>query len=66
MNYPSRTDTHEVWKAWIESVAPWKGPCHPELHADLRFLCNTEDRELATVAAQCAVNSIRGRRSVIP
>jgi chorismate synthase len=61
MIYPSRADTDATWLEWVNTVAPFRRPCHSDLNMDLRYLSGIEDRELAVISARCAVASMMRR-----
>lgn len=65
MIYPPATATLDELKTWVNSVAPYREPCHQELHADMRYLAGIRDRELAAISAQGIVSLLRKQRKIV-
>jgi len=64
MTYPPDIATATEWKAWVDSVAPYRRPCHNELHSEMRFLTTIQDRDVAALGAWGIVASLMKRREI--
>lgn len=62
--YPTRDDSESTWSEWLESVAPYRGRCHPDLHPELRFYATVKDRQIANASVVGLVGLLRKRREI--